>query len=105
MVTSLLKKTEFLKTTQKKQLKYLITTIQLPYHIAETTSGKRPSSISNPNSQGQDRATLKKVIVILQERSKCCNHKRKCLTGSLSFDLPSASKEDRIKISNNSNRA
>ena len=63
MIASLLEKTEFLKTTQKKQLKYLITTIQLPYHIAETTSGKRPSSISNPNSQGQDRATLKKVIV------------------------------------------
>ena len=32
------------------------------YHmnIVETTSEKRPSSIGNPNSQSQDRATVKK---------------------------------------------
>ena len=31
-------------------------------NIVETTSGKRPSSISNPNSQCQDRATVKKSL-------------------------------------------
>ena len=31
-------------------------------NIAEATSGKQPSSIGNPNSQSQDRATVKKII-------------------------------------------
>ena len=30
-------------------------------NIVETTSGKRPSSIANPNSQCQDRGTVKKI--------------------------------------------
>ena len=52
-------------------------------NIVETTSGKRPFSIGNPNFNH----------CILQKSSQCCNRKRKRF-----FDLPPASKKDINKM-------
>ena len=59
MIAPLLKKTEFLKSTRKKK-----TEVFNNYYIniVEAPSGKQPSSIGYPNSQSQDRATVKKLL-------------------------------------------
>ena len=75
----------------------------------ETTSGKQPSSISNPNCQYQDRATVKKIIDSYKNDPSALTIKESLLPDLLSFDLTPASKEDKkiIKIikSLNTNKA
>ena len=58
----------------------------------------QPSSISNPNSQCQDRATTKKIIESYKNHPSVATIKENVLPDSLSFDLPPASKEDGILL-------
>ena len=73
----------------------------------ETTSGKRPSSIGNPNSQCQDRATIRKIIDSYKDHPNVATITENILPLSLSFDLPPASKKDINEIvkSLNANKA
>ena len=73
----------------------------------KTTSRKRPSSIGNPHSECQDRATVKKMIDSYKNHPSVATIKENVLPDSLSFDLPSTSKEDINKIvdSLNANKA
>ena len=61
----------------------------------ETTSGKQPSSISNPNCQYQDRATVKKIIDSYKNDPSASTIKESPLPDLLSFALTPASKEDK----------
>ena len=73
----------------------------------ETSSAKRPSSIGNPNSQCQDRTTVKKIIESYKNHPIIASIKENVLPDSLGFDFPPASKEDINKIlkSFNANKA
>ena len=79
------------KETAKVFNKYYI-------NVVETTFEKRPSSFGNPNSQSQDRATVKKVIEYYKNHPSVATITENILPDSLSFDLPPASKKDINKI-------
>ena len=63
-------------------------------NIVETTSRKRLSSISNPNSKCKGRTALKKIIETYKNHSSVVTMRKIDLANSLSFDLPPASKEE-----------
>ena len=67
-------------------------------NTAETTSGKQPSAISNPNSECQYKAIVKKITESYKNHPSVVIIKENIFPCSLSFDLPQASKKDINKI-------
>ena len=67
-------------------------------NTAETTSGKQPSAITNPNSECQYKAIVKKITESYKNHPSVVIIKENIFPSSLSFDLPQASKEDINKI-------
>ena len=63
--------------------------------------------MGNPNSQCQDRTTVKEIIESYKNHPSVVAIKENILQGSLSFDLPPSSQEDINKIvkSLNANKA